>query len=123
MPTVKCPHCAASLNAPDEYKGRKVKCTSCGTAFVLRFPRRMSPLGGSTMDLLDDDPLMKAINDPPTSVKMTIAVEPWRAAVYQQVADERFNRDLSEFARAAFDALVEKLGYPLSSSEKPKPGE
>jgi hypothetical protein len=124
MPTVKCPHCAAGLNAPPEYKGRKVKCTGCGKSFVLRFSSRAaSPLGGSTIDLLDDDPLAKVIHDPPTSVKITIAVEPWRAAVYQQVADEKFSRDLSEFARAAFDSLAEKLGYSLPSSEKPPAAE
>jgi hypothetical protein len=109
------------LSAPAEYEGRKVKCTNCGTSFVLRF-RSRSPLGGSTMDLLDDDPIVKGIEEgPATSVKMSIAVEPWRAAIYQQVADEKFNRDLSALARVAFDALAEKLGYPVPPSEKPKP--
>jgi hypothetical protein len=111
MPTVKCPNCAANLNAPTQYKGRKVKCTSCGRSFVLRFPTRASS-GGST--IFDEDLSPKPItDDPPTSVKMSIAVEAWRAAVYQQITDERFNRDLSAFARAAFDAFAEQLGYQL----------
>ena len=120
MPTVKCPHCAASLNAPTEYKGRKVKCTSCGKSFVLRLPTLSASVGGSTMDLFDEE-LAKEISEaPPTSIKMSITVESWRGAIYHQVADERFNRDFSAFARAALDALAEKLGYPVSSSDKPQ---
>jgi hypothetical protein len=120
MPTVKCPHCAANLNAPTEYKGRKVKCTSCGKSFMLRLPSYSAAVGGSTMDLFDEE-LAKEISEaPPTSVKMTLAVDSWRAAIYQQVADERFDRDFSAFAQAALDALAEELGYPRAQSEKPK---
>jgi hypothetical protein len=114
MPTVKCPHCAANLNAPTQYGGRKVRCTSCGKSFVLRIPKRASS-GGST--IFDEDLSPKPIpDDPPTSVKMSIAVEAWRAAIYQQITDERFNRDLSAFARAAFDAFAEQLGYQLMTT-------
>jgi hypothetical protein len=117
MPTVKCPHCAAKLNAPAEYNGRKVKCTNCGKAFVLRFPDRTAATGGSTMDLFDEDEVAKPILEPPTAVKMSITVEPWRAEIYQQITDERFKRDLSAFARAAFDALAEQLGYSSRSPD------
>jgi predicted Zn finger-like uncharacterized protein len=125
MRNVKCPHCAATLSAQTEYEGRKVKCKSCGKSFVLRFRSRMPLTGGSTLNLIDEELLPKPVEEegPPTSVKMTIAVEAWRAAVYQQVADERFNRDLSAFARAAFDAMAEQLGYPLPSTDKPKSAE
>jgi hypothetical protein len=109
MPTVQCPRCTASLNAPAEYKGRKVKCTNCRHAFVLRFGDAASTAGSTIFDEdLSATPIPK---DPPTSVKMSIAVEPWRAAMYQKIADEQFNRDLSAFARVAFDALAEELGY------------
>ncbi|HXY34453.1 MAG TPA: hypothetical protein VEI07_09515 [Planctomycetaceae bacterium] len=118
MTTVRCPHCAANLNAPPEYEGRKVKCTNCGKSFVLRFPTRSASTGGSTMDLFDEDEAAPPIIEPPTSVKMSITVEPWRAAVYQQVADERYGRDLSAFARVAFDALAEQLGYTVKSADR-----
>ena len=40
MPTFECPYCEAKLNAPAEYKGRRVKCSKCGKSFVLRFTDR-----------------------------------------------------------------------------------
>ncbi len=118
MPTVKCPHCAVKLNAPAEYNGRKVKCTNCGKAFVLRFVDRTAATGGSTIDLFEGEELAPSVLEPPTAVKLSITVEPWRAELYQQVTDEQFARDLSAFARAAFDAMVVQLGYPLRPPQK-----
>jgi len=118
MTTVKCPHCAANLSAPAEYRGRKVKCTSCGKPFVLRMPTRASSSGSTIFD--EELPAKPIPDDRPTSVKMSIAVDAWRAAIYQQITDERFNRDLSAFARAAFDAFAEQLGYQLLTAGKRK---
>ena len=116
MPTVECPHCAARLNAPAEFRGRKVKCKNCGKSFVLRFASR-NVSTGSTINLDDEDPPARTLVEPRPihhSAKMSIAVEPWRAAIYQQVADERFNRDFSAFARTALDTLAEQLGYSIN---------
>ena len=30
----QCPHCKAKINAPSEYKGKKVKCPKCKESFV-----------------------------------------------------------------------------------------
>jgi hypothetical protein len=46
---------------------------------------------------------------------MSIAVEPWRAAIYQQVTVGRFNGDFSAFATMALDTLAAQLGYPDES--------
>jgi hypothetical protein len=115
VPTVECPHCFVRLNAPAEYKGRKVKCKNCGKQFVLRFASR-SVSTGSTINL-DNEDLTGTLVEPQLtnrSVKMSITVEPPRVAIYQQVTDERFNGDFSAFALMALDMLAEQLGYPVN---------
>jgi hypothetical protein len=44
VPAVACPHCEAKLDAPDEYRGRTVKCGQCGKSFVLRFTGHSIPV-------------------------------------------------------------------------------
>lgn len=117
LPTVECPHCAARLNAPAEFKDRKVKCKNCGKSFVLRFTSR-GVSTGSTINLDDEDSPGRALVEPqPTEhpVRMSITVEPSRVAIYQQVTDKRFNGDFSAFARMALDTLAGQLGYPVES--------
>jgi hypothetical protein len=143
VPRVECPNCLAKLEAPAEYKGRAVRCKSCGESFVLRFtghnrppiagkfsdrpettdkstvsfrltdaanPASSSPGKGSTAKRADRQP--RPFKEKPGE-PISVATEPWRAAIYQRVAAERFNGNFSAFARAALDTLAEQLGYPL----------
>ncbi len=143
MPTIVCPNCLAKLDAPAEYKGRTVKCKDCGKSFVLRFTGRNKPSAlkfsdrpcsseSSTVSFrLSDIPQAAASSAGPSEKRaerltksateeaeqpVSINVESGRAALYRRVAAERFNGDLSAFARTAFDALAEKLGYPVKPS-------
>jgi hypothetical protein len=134
MPKVQCPKCAAELRAPAEYKGREVRCKKCGKAFVLRFSTRGKAAtaksaardvtkGDSTVSYrlaagsaaapkkkLDRAAKRRSEN---TGARVTIDVEAWRAHIYQQVAEERFNRNFATFARMALDAFAEQLGYQV----------
>ena len=49
---------------------------------------------------------------------VTFAVEPARAAAYESAAKAGFKGVLSDFARAACNALAKELGHPVSSPEK-----
>lgn len=40
MLTVSCPQCSQKLNAPDEVRGKLVKCASCGHHFAVEKPAR-----------------------------------------------------------------------------------
>jgi hypothetical protein len=135
MPKVQCPKCAAELRAPAEYKGRQVRCKKCGKAFVLRFSGRNKSTAGKTaardVAASDSTVLYRLAPGPTTSsskkkvdrpvrrrgektrARVTIDVEEWRALIYQQVVDERFNRNFATFARMALDAFAEQLGYSV----------
>jgi DNA-directed RNA polymerase subunit RPC12/RpoP len=143
MPTVRCPNCSAKLDAPAEDKGRAVKCKHCGHSFLLRFIGRSRtaiagklsdqarPSGESTVSFRLADSAEGAPSGPPerpnkkkpgrqptlpaenTGEPVSIAAEPWRAAIYQRVTTERFNGNFSAFVRTALDALAEQLGYSV----------
>jgi len=125
MPTVKCPNCAATLRAPAKFKGRKVKCKKCDKSFVLRFGGRTDTADGSTVFDFDlaGPPSKKRVElqakrrSDKSGHRLSLKAEPWRAAIYQRVTDERFNGNFASFARAALDALAEQLGYPVRPSE------
>jgi hypothetical protein len=125
MPTVECPSCAASLKAPAKYKGRKVKCKKCGKAFVLRLGGHSGRADASTVINFDlsGRPSKKRLErgSKPRADKsgqqFSLKAEPWRAAIYQRVTDDRFNGNFASFARAALDTLAEQLGYPVRPSE------
>lgn len=56
-----CPNCDARLSAPDEVAGKRIKCKSCGEAFVARRPRsegmaeEAPPAKGRPKPVPDDD--------------------------------------------------------------------
>ena len=144
MPTVRCPNCSAKLDAPSEDKGRAVKCKHCGHSFLLRFIGRSRtaiagklsdqarPSGESTVSFRLADSAEAPPSGPPErpatkrsrrqpnapaespAEPISVAAEPWRAAIYRQVTTERFDGDFSTFVRTALDALAEQLGYPVN---------
>jgi hypothetical protein len=128
MPTVECPKCAARLKAPAKYKGRKVKCKKCAKSFVLRFDGASKPVtadGSTVFDFdLDSPPSKKKGERQPkrrsekSGQRLSLTAEPWRAAIYQRVTDERFNGNFAAFARIALDTMAEQLGYPVRPSVK-----
>jgi hypothetical protein len=128
MPTVECPKCAASLKAPAKYKGRKVKCKKCGKSFVLRFDGIRRPVTADASTVFDFDlagpPSKKRVERQPkrrsekSGQRLSLEAEPWRAAIYQRVTDERFNGNFAAFARIALDTMAEQLGYPVRPSAK-----
>jgi nicotinamidase-related amidase len=101
------------------------------TAIAGKLSDRARPTGESTVSFRLADGPEAAPSGPPerpakkrpgrqppplaegTGEPISVAVEPWRAAIYQRVATERFNDNFSAFARTALDALVEQLGYPV----------
>jgi DNA-directed RNA polymerase subunit M/transcription elongation factor TFIIS len=136
MPKVECPKCAAELHAPSEYKGRRVQCKKCGKSFVLRFANRgrssaAAKLADPPVSLDDSTIIMRVApgssgpgkkrkservakpRSEKSVARLVIETEAWRAAIYQQVADERFNRNFATFARMALDTFAEQLGYPV----------
>jgi hypothetical protein len=129
MPTVECPKCAASLNAPAKYKGRKVKCKKCGKSFVLRFDvvrKPITPDGSTVFDFdLAGPPSKKRVErktkrrSEKSGQRLSLMAEPWRAAIYQRVTDERFNGNFAAFARVALDTMAEQLGYSVRPLAKP----
>jgi transcription elongation factor Elf1 len=128
MPTVECPKCTASLQAPSKYKGRKVKCKKCGKSFVLRFDGISKPAAADASTVFDFDlagpPSKKRVERQPkrrsekSGQRLSLEAEPWRAAIYQRVTDERFNGNFAAFARIALDTMAEQLGYPVRPSAK-----
>jgi hypothetical protein len=142
MPTVRCPSCSAKLDAPSEYKGHAVKCKHCGHSFVLRFiGRSRTAIAGKLSEPArpGDSTVSFRLTDVPKAARsgsqegrankgaghqlvpraesteepISVAVESWRAEIYQRVTTEKFNGNFSAFARMALDALAEQLGYPV----------
>jgi hypothetical protein len=52
---------------------------------------------------------------------VAFAVEPSRAGAYRAAAESKFNGVISDFARAACDALAAQLGHPAAPGEAPTP--
>ncbi len=48
------------------------------------------------------------------------SVEPTRAATYRHVAKSHFKGVVSDFLRAAADALAKELGHPVTPPDEPK---
>jgi len=129
MPTIECPKCTASLKAPAKYKGRKVKCKKCGKTFVLRFDGASKPVTADGSTVFDFDlagpPSKKRVERQPkrrtekSGLRLSLKAEPWRAAIYQRVTDERFNGNFAAFACIALDTMAEQLRYPVRPSDKP----
>jgi predicted Zn finger-like uncharacterized protein len=142
MPSVRCPNCSAKLDVPSEDNGRSVKCKHCGQSFVLRLVgRSRTAIAGKVADRSPPSAELTVSFHPPNSADpvpgapevsaqnatehqpkprsqkpeqpISVASEPWRAAIYQRVTAEHFKGDFSAFAKAALDALAEKLGYPV----------
>jgi predicted Zn finger-like uncharacterized protein len=92
---IQCPNCQRSLRVPDNLIGKKVKCPTCGTAF-------MAAVG--TPELPAVPPVEAPVTPPPPAPPLRPPPPPFREVQdeddYEELADRRPWRDEDDEERA-----------------------
>ena len=82
MPTVvECPSCGKKLKVPDEYIGKKVRCSDCNGTFVSEKPPSKAPPRPAAVESEPDDSADQGDDDAPLRKRSRASMEPHRGVL------------------------------------------